>query len=60
MPARKDAGSGWHSHLSDLQIEDYVSGAADVNDKSAVEQHITVCAECRDRLKEGLRRDENG
>ena len=56
MAARKGAVSEWLSHLSDEEIEDYVSGAADPDEKSAIEQHITACTECRDRLKEALRR----
>jgi anti-sigma factor RsiW len=56
-PTRKNtAGSQWLSHLSEDDIEEYVAGAADPDEKSAIEQHIAMCADCRDRLKEALRR----
>jgi anti-sigma factor RsiW len=56
VAARKNAGSEWLSHLSDVDIADYAAGAADADEKYVIERHIAACDECRERLKEALRR----
>jgi hypothetical protein len=48
-------GSEWLSHLSDAAVEDYVSGAADADEKTRSRQ-IAMCGECREKLKDVLRR----
>jgi hypothetical protein len=54
-PQPERVGSERLAHLTDAEIEFYISSKSNADELGVIEQHVTACSLCLQRVKEALR-----